>query len=215
MHLNIFDQTGCHTLIHDKAVDPKQVVGGRDMKTLVGPTMDEILDDDAGEPTQYPFTKTWDEIKRKPLCVLHTSGSTGMPKPIYISHEYTASGAEIQYIPEIDGHMTLLAEYIRVPGRRIYVTFPPFHVGGLIVVGFATIIYANTCNVLGPPHLPPMADVVLDVMKHGNVKCLLTIPAPLMDLSKSKEGMEWMGKLDWIIYGGGKYCHAPSVETLH
>ncbi|KAF2100901.1 acetyl-CoA synthetase-like protein, partial [Rhizodiscina lignyota] len=202
MHLNLFDHTECKTLIYDSAIDPKQIVGGRDVKLILSPTLEEILDPRGPEPPHYPFTKTWEEIKTKPLCILHTSGSTGMPKPIHVTHAFVACGSEAAYLPEFMGHRQLLSEICRVPGRRLYVSFPPFHVGGLIA-GFGVTVYANVCVVFGPPHLPPMGDVVLDVMKHANIKNMLSIPAPMMELAKSKEGMEYLAKMDWVLFGGG------------
>lgn len=33
-----------------------------------------------------PFEKTFEQAEWEPLCVLHTSGSTGLPKPVVATH---------------------------------------------------------------------------------------------------------------------------------
>ena len=46
------------------------------MQSVVVPEEDALLD-----PTpvkHYPYTRTFDEARRDPLVVLHTSGTTGM-----------------------------------------------------------------------------------------------------------------------------------------
>lgn len=44
------------------------------------------------EVPHYPFTKTFEEAKHEPFAVIHTSGSTGMPKPVIATHATWISG---------------------------------------------------------------------------------------------------------------------------
>lgn len=204
MHHNLFDTTDCHTLFLDKNINPALIAGDRNMKIIVAPELSELLDPQGPEPRAYPYTKTWDEIKHEPMAILHTSGSTGMPKPVYVSHGYTANGGEQRYIPDYLGRKGLISDLAKTPGLRNYVNFPPFHIGGLIIAGFGCFVYAETVLVFGPAHLPPTPEVFMQVVKYGNVRRATTIPAPLMELAKSKEGLDCLSKLDIILYGGGK-----------
>jgi hypothetical protein len=52
----------------------------RSMTVLALPELDELLD--AETVHVYPYTKTFDEVIQEPFCILHTSGSTGLPKPV-------------------------------------------------------------------------------------------------------------------------------------
>jgi hypothetical protein len=52
----------------------------RCMTILDLPELDELLD--AETVDTYPYTKTFGEVMQEPFCILHTSGSTGLPKPV-------------------------------------------------------------------------------------------------------------------------------------
>lgn len=36
--------------------------------------------------THFPFDRSFEQAEWDPLCVLHTSGSTGLPKPVTVKH---------------------------------------------------------------------------------------------------------------------------------
>ena len=43
------------------------------------PALQAMLD---SQPEHYPYDKTFDEARNDPIAVLHSSGSTGLPKPV-------------------------------------------------------------------------------------------------------------------------------------
>lgn len=53
------------------------------------------------EPVPYP--KTFEEARWEPLCVLHTSGSTGIPKPIVVRHGMLSIGDAYNAKPDWKG----------------------------------------------------------------------------------------------------------------
>ena len=52
------------------------------------PSLDELLDH---RYPHYPFTKTFTKARGEPLVVVHTSGTTSVPKPIVYTHDFAAN----------------------------------------------------------------------------------------------------------------------------
>jgi acyl-CoA synthetase (AMP-forming)/AMP-acid ligase II len=78
-----------------------------------------------GEVRQYKFSKSFDEAKDDPLMVLHTSGSTGLPKPIVLSHAWLASMDSQNALRPLNGHASA---YSALTAKGIFCSLPPFHV---------------------------------------------------------------------------------------
>jgi len=99
----------------------------RPMKVIDLPELSELLDADTVEA--YPYTKTWDEAINDPFCLLHTSGSTGLPKPIVWSHGLIGTMDAVRLLPpsEGDGGMAPWTKGWD-DGDRIYSSFPMSHV---------------------------------------------------------------------------------------
>jgi long-subunit acyl-CoA synthetase (AMP-forming) len=43
------------------------------------------------EYVHFPFDKTFETARSEPLVVVHTSGTTGAPKPLIWTHDWVAS----------------------------------------------------------------------------------------------------------------------------
>lgn len=50
-----------------------------------------------------PYTKTVKECEWEPFVVLHTSGSTGLPKPIVVKHGSIALAETLRHLPAWNG----------------------------------------------------------------------------------------------------------------
>jgi long-subunit acyl-CoA synthetase (AMP-forming) len=74
---------------------------------------------------RYPYNKTWDEACNDPCLIVHTSGSTGMPKVVYYTQRMLANPMTQSRLPPVKGRLPLLREW---HGQRILTTVPPFHV---------------------------------------------------------------------------------------
>lgn len=83
---------------------------------------------DGSECPRYEYKKTWEQGHKDPCWVLHTSGSTGNPKPVIRYQDSVASIEANNLLPNVDGRPLLLHDYF---GARIYVTFPFFHVSNV------------------------------------------------------------------------------------
>lgn len=97
------------------------------MQLLELPLLDDLLN---GKPTEtFPYTKTFEEAKDEPFCYLHTSGTTGVPKPIPWSHGLIGTMDAVRLLPQVEGDNGLppwTSDW--KAGDKIYSSFPMSHV---------------------------------------------------------------------------------------
>ena len=125
-HLAVTDKCGCDLWIlpTQKIGHVDQVLKRRPMTVFLLPELLELLEEEA--VPSYPYNKTFAEARQNPFVVLHTSGSTGLPKPIIVPNGSLATPDAHHLLPPVEGRFTQ-AQYFTTP-HRAYSTFPNFHV---------------------------------------------------------------------------------------
>lgn len=99
----------------------------RYMEVLDLPELDELLDAEPTEP--FPYTKAFDEAMQDPFCILHTSGTTGLPKPVPWSHGLIGTMDAVRLLPPMEGDHGLPPwTSLWEKGDRLYSSFPMSHV---------------------------------------------------------------------------------------
>jgi long-subunit acyl-CoA synthetase (AMP-forming) len=102
-------------------------LGQKPMKVLELPGVDELLDAESTKP--FIYDKTFDEAVNDPFCILHTSGTTGVPKPISWSHGLIGTMDAVRLLPPTEGDDGLAPWTDNWnEGDRIYSSFPMSHV---------------------------------------------------------------------------------------
>lgn len=114
--------------------------------------------------------------------IVHSSGSTGLPKPIYQTHRQC------------------LNNYAVGSGMRAFVTLPLFHNHGLatmfrgMVAGKRTAIYnAN---------LPLTNGHLVAAMGSAQFESFHCVPYALKVLSESQEGIDQLARAKLVLFGG-------------
>ncbi|KAI1213865.1 uncharacterized protein F4807DRAFT_203056 [Annulohypoxylon truncatum] len=198
-NLSLFEKTDCRTFISPTNFPlpiVKQILTAKPMRHLEVPEVGYWFEGNTeGKP--YPYTKTFSEARAEPFVVLHTSGSTGLPKPIIQTHATISPLDAFSALPSL-GHQPVHPAICA--GKRAYLAFPLFHCAGLTILLPAPIFTGFTV-VLGP--FPPSVDAINGVHVHGNVQQSCLVPTMLADLAKNPEYLENLGKLELIGYGGG------------
>ena len=154
---------------------------------------------DSEDVKVYPFQGTFEELRNKTFVILHTSGSTGIPKPVFVTHGTFACNDAHQMIPLLGENPTTV-DYIK--GKRVFIAFPLFHAANLgMTVGFN--VFAGLTCVLPPPG-PLTVDVVDMVHTFGNVHGSLMPPSMIIDIYNNEEYLVNMERrLQFLAYLGG------------
>ncbi|KAG4431822.1 hypothetical protein IFR05_012684, partial [Cadophora sp. M221] len=153
----------------------------------------------------YPYTKTYSEVKHETVLILHTSGSTGHPKPIYINHAAMNRVDMDRFVPEVEGRMN--SSYCLFKGP-FYNGSPFFHLSG-VIVGCISIFFGTT-PVIPPPDEPATPKIARDIATSIQLKSIIAAPS-IIDYIFSEHGEELkahLTNLDLVVWFGGPLAHS-------
>ncbi|KAI9043969.1 putative NRPS-like enzyme [Aspergillus affinis] len=111
----------------------------------------------------YPYEKTFEEARNEPAFALHTSGSTGIPKPLIYTNEFVCRIYAATTLSPLD-EMTRIDQHF-LQGEW-FPFLPAFHIAG-IGFGLVLAMYSKSVPVLPLPGRPPSTDAFLEAVKYG------------------------------------------------
>ncbi|KAL7629881.1 hypothetical protein AAE478_001404 [Parahypoxylon ruwenzoriense] len=198
--LSLFDTTDCRILAfpktHRELVRPW--LEKREMNTIeVGPIEAWFPEQDV-EP--FPYERTFDQAEWEPLLILHTSGSTGIPKPVISTHGMLAINDLHHVLPDFHGTTTWLRGWMDNSTRNL-IPMPLFHAAGMYLFIFS--IYWGTPVAFGIGDRPLSADLVIECLENVDVEGVMLPPALLEEMSQSEEYINPLAQLKLVVFGGG------------
>ncbi|KAI9046454.1 hypothetical protein LZ554_009203 [Drepanopeziza brunnea f. sp. 'monogermtubi'] len=195
--LDLFKATECKALLTSSGYTiSKDLVQKSGLSPICVPEIDQLLAE--GEVKEYPFTKTFDEARLDPFCILHTSGSTGLPKPIVLRHGWATVLDAQGGSPPLNGYRSL---WRQVQGKRLFSALPPFHAAG-IIAGLLMPLYYDVATIWAPANRPLSAVLVEEVLDATKVEILYSAPTIIEELIQSPASFEKLKKLSAVGYGG-------------
>ena len=123
-HLALLESTRCNTLISPVQSKVDHILSKRDMRHFNVEGLEFFLRGDFIK--QYEYNKTFEEAEHDPFIIVHTSGSTGLPKPIifYLGGMATIDNQHrICSLDKFDAQIRVAEGPVRV-----FTGLPPFHV---------------------------------------------------------------------------------------
>ncbi|KAL1893536.1 putative NRPS-like protein biosynthetic cluster [Sporothrix stenoceras] len=209
----VLEAAGCTTWLQASRgthIQKVAALGTVDLRLVPLPELSFFLDDSTPAPA-FPYTKSWEQGKRDPVWVLHTSGSTGHPKPVVRFLDSVAFAEANTLLRPINGRPLLLHD---IWGARAYLGFPMFHAAGLNNGILWPLVHGGTI-VLGLPDLPlNTADVVADIIRAVKPEGLYLPPSLLEDLAKDEQTLQLLGTVSAIGYAGGPLSHATGNRIV-
>jgi acyl-CoA synthetase (AMP-forming)/AMP-acid ligase II len=137
------------------------------------------------QPTSGPRYEREVELINEEDCIafiIHSSGSTGLPKPISQKHR------------------ACLSNYSSGGGMRAFVTLPLFHNHGLSTL-FRGIV-ADKRTVLHNANIPLTLPNLVQAMKLAKPQSFHGVPYVLKILAEDQAGIDELRKCDLVLFGG-------------
>ena len=160
-NISLLQQTGCTKFFHSLELTSLAKELQRSFENELLQTV-ELADFDHWlnqYENPYPFTKSFEEARFDPILVLHSSGSTGAPKPITQTHQYFANCDRT--LPQIPGRQNggeILWNY--EGGGYFLCPFPPYHLAGFISYIYHPVFGKSCSLLLGFPDRPALPELV-------------------------------------------------------
>ncbi|KAI1827495.1 hypothetical protein F4861DRAFT_492902 [Xylaria intraflava] len=203
--LAVLEATKCNIWISAGEVPPipvvNEVLQKRPMNVLRFPPLDNLLDAASVKP--FPYTKTFDEAMNDPFCFLHTSGTTGVPKPIPWSHGLIGTMDAVRLLPPVEGDDGLLpwtSDW--KAGDTIYSSFPMSHGAGIIMDILMPALYNLHC-VLGPANVIPNINLVQTLAESTKIDIWSMVPSLVDELGEAPEVLAKLKSSKFICASGG------------
>jgi thioester reductase-like protein len=134
-------------------------------------------------PPKYQQTHE-DRIRqsKKIAWILHSSGSTGFPKPIYLTN------------------LHCLANFRKSFGMRGFCVSPLFHSGGLMEMFRA--FYTRSTYYVGNHSLPVTSSNLLEAIKVAKPQLVCAVPYVLKLLAEKEEGIKALADAELVLFNG-------------
>ncbi|KAK4150503.1 male sterility protein [Chaetomidium leptoderma] len=116
------------------------------------------------------------------VYIIHSSGSTGLPKPIYQTHK------------------AALANYAVSMEMKAFITLPLYHNHG--ICNLFRAIYSGKPIHLYNASLPLTHDYLSSIMRTHKFEIFYGVPYALKLLAESDEGIDMLRSLKIVMYGG-------------
>ncbi|KAI9794886.1 MAG: putative NRPS-like protein biosynthetic cluster [Peltula sp. TS41687] len=171
------------------------------LKTYDVPSLREML---GAEPSIYPFEKSFSELQDEQCLILHSSGSTGNPKLVYLTHGTFSVTDNDRNMPVPEGRRPQNgAQFNFSGGGKFYSCFPPYHLAGVQAYIILPIFSTAATVVFGLSQVPPSGHVLADIMKHQHLRAFY-VPPFIIEQWASEPGALCQAKqLAFVLYGGG------------
>ncbi|OAA34168.1 Male sterility, NAD-binding protein [Beauveria brongniartii RCEF 3172] len=199
--VSLLQVTKCQKLLYGKEyakrIQPWLHESGIGALEMLG--LDQALKDEAAPV--HPYNETFKSAEFDPVVILHTSGSTGVPKPIYCKQGLFAAADNYHNFLEYEG-FEFMMEAVAAYSKNTYCPLPLFHAFGLYCFVNITVFWGKPMS-LAIGDKPLTAKSVVEGYEAAGSDALILPPSIVEDLAKLDGGVERLKQLSYVGCGGG------------
>ncbi|GAB7332229.1 hypothetical protein MBLNU13_g04083t1 [Cladosporium sp. NU13] len=202
-HASLVSQTECRIFLRPREVALNDtldaLVSECDLTIIDIPTLIELLDPAI---TSLPWNIDYCPELADPFVILHTSGSTGPPKVVNVTHGLYATLDFHQYLATGSQRLNV-REWA---DRELFITLPPFHAAGLNFFGWS--VFHGTILILGPADQPPSVSTVELALDMRLAKAGVVAPSILEEFVGDSHALSKIARWSSVSFGGGPLSRA-------
>ncbi|CZR62914.1 related to nonribosomal peptide synthetase MxcG (component of the myxochelin iron transport regulon) [Phialocephala subalpina] len=197
--LGLFERANCKVIVSCQSLNQSLqplFAASPQVRKLHAPRLDDILAGDA--VPHFAFHEPLESAENSKVITLHTSGSSGNPKPIIYTHEMLRFWDAMTILPSDQGESI---SKVSLYHQNALSLLPCFHAGGLGYNMFA--VWMEMTLVQGHPDVPMTVQYVGQLLKTGVVTTMLTPPSILEELADDLAAQQDLVNVKHIGYAGG------------
>lgn len=177
------------------------ILSAQPMTALAVPSVSSFLPTSEGEPVPaIPFSKTLAEVHNEPFVILHSSGTTGPPKPILLTHgAFVSHYSSFCKIASKSGGNEIAYSHFR--GLRAVIAAPISIAAGLYQLLGYNLVYDYTVA-LPPPWMVMTPRILDQIHTHGNVQVNIVPPKYFREVAGNSSWLENLSRLKYLGYLG-------------
>ncbi|KAJ5155836.1 NRPS-like enzyme [Penicillium capsulatum] len=209
-HVDLLSRLDCTNLITTSPEPPcvSQIQESYPMHQTCLASVINLLDGPA--VPDYSYDKSYVDAQKDPIFVLHTSGSTGIPKPLVYTNEFATRLSNAMDLRAPDGYVSLNDKF---RSGRFLTILPAFHIAG-IGFGLITASFSRSTPILPLPGKPPTTEGFLEAVAHTDADWAFILPVIIDDLSRDPAALAMVAsKLQYLCFTGGSLPQAAG-ETV-
>lgn len=167
------------------------------LKVIPAPNLQDLLGNE--DVPYFPYDKQFEEVKDDPCIVLHTSGTTSLPKPITLSHGQLAVFDAQWKIPPLKGREVFLQAIASC--QTFLVALPFFHMAGFSM-GIWLSLNPDVKVIFTNPSMPLSLFSTEQALDSADVSGAIIPPSLLQEALDSGPVLDKLARLRYIFYGG-------------
>ncbi|KAF7174064.1 hypothetical protein CNMCM5623_006358 [Aspergillus felis] len=151
------------------------------------------------QTSSYSYIKSFREEQDRIALIVHTSGTTGLPKPIFLTHGYCATVDNVRNFPLPKGRRSSIPCNPLFEGGAVLTVFPFFHIVGFFF--FAQAVFSGL-PFATPPSKPLSGDLVVKTLRELRVVSAALPPSLIENICSSDFGLKTLTQLNNLYFGG-------------
>ena len=159
------------------------------------PELSQWLMDALAAPV--PFPKAWDDAEHDPCIIIHSSGTTGQPKPMIYTHRILTAQDLLLAIARNAGRPVRRD----IAGLRFYGCIPIIHLAGILTFLTAPLVHDAVAVYPSALSSATVASST-EVLKYGHVQGIMSPPLLLREMVRDEGAFKQLKRVEIVACVG-------------